>query len=179
MKGDGNVPALLRLFWPQSAKSIQERNPSARFSSVLYCAAAAVVFVRQLRGPHFRRGRDATKDRAWRCANIQVIVMIPAVIERDLAVPMRDGVRLFANLYRPTAGGPYPVIMSVTPYGKDKLPDRVSNFFMRLSGVKFGKINCSNLTGFESPDPVYWVQQGYAVLQADVGGMLQRLIRPQ
>jgi putative CocE/NonD family hydrolase len=42
---------------------------------------------------------------------------------------------------------------------------------MRLSGVKFGKLNCSRLTGFESPDPVYWVQQGYAVLQADVRGM--------
>jgi predicted acyl esterase len=51
---------------------------------------------------------------------------------------MRDGVRLFANLFRPTADGRYPVIMSVTPYGKDKLPDRVANFFMRLSGVKFG-----------------------------------------
>ena len=42
---------------------------------------------------------------------------------------------------------------------------------MRLSGVKFGKVNCSRLTGFESPDPVYWVQQGYAVLQADVRDM--------
>lgn len=91
-------------------------------------------------------------------------------IERDLAVPMRDGVRLFANLYRPAESGPHPVIMSVTPYGKDKLPDRVSTFFMRLSGVKFGKINCSQLTGFESPDPAYWVQQGYAVVQADVRG---------
>jgi predicted acyl esterase len=50
-------------------------------------------------------------------------------IERDLAVPMRDGVRLFANLYRPAANGPHPVTMSVTPYGKDKLPDRVANFF--------------------------------------------------
>jgi hypothetical protein len=92
-------------------------------------------------------------------------------IERDLAVPMRDGIRLFANLFRPAAGGSYPVIMSVTPYGKDKLPDRLAAFFMRLSGVKFGKLNCSRLTGFESPDPVYWVQQGYAVLQADVRGM--------
>jgi len=97
--------------------------------------------------------------------------MHPMVIERDLAVPMRDGVLLFANLFRPAADGSYPVIMSVTPYGKDKLPDRLATFFMRLSGVKFGKINCSRLTGFESPDPVYWVQQGYAVLQADVRGM--------
>jgi predicted acyl esterase len=97
--------------------------------------------------------------------------MTSVVIERDLAVPMRDGVRLFTNLYRPAGDGSYPVIMSVTPYGKDKLPDRLSAFLMRLSGVKFGKLNCSRLTGFESPDPVYWVQQGYAVVQADVRGM--------
>ena len=97
--------------------------------------------------------------------------MRPIAIERDIAIPMRDGVRLFANLYKPVADGRYPVIMSVTPYGKDKLPDRVKNFFMRLSGVKFGKVNCSRLTGFESPDPAYWVRQGYAVLQADVRGM--------
>jgi len=97
--------------------------------------------------------------------------MQPIVIERDLAVPMRDGVLLFANLFKPAADGPYPVIMSVTPYGKDKLPDRLATFFMRLSGVKFGKVNCSRMTGFEAPDPVYWVQQGYKVLQADVRGM--------
>lgn len=96
--------------------------------------------------------------------------MTSICIERDLAVPLRDGARLFGNLYRPTANGRYPVIMSVTPYGKDKLPDRVANFFMRLSGIKFGKLNCSRLTGFESPDPVYWAQWGYAVLQADVRG---------
>jgi putative CocE/NonD family hydrolase len=99
------------------------------------------------------------------------MAMASIAMNRDLIVPMRDGVSLFANLYRPTADRPYPVIMSVTPYGKDKLPDHLVTFFMRLSGVKFGKLNYSRLTGFESPDPVYWVQQGYAVLQADVRGM--------
>jgi uncharacterized protein len=97
--------------------------------------------------------------------------MSSLAIERDLAVPMRDGVRLFVNLFRSAADGSYPVIMSVTPYGKDNLPDRVATFFMRLSGVKFGNLNCSRLTGFESPDPIYWVRQGYAVVQADVRGM--------
>ena len=53
----------------------------------------------------------------------------------------------------------------------DKLPDRVATCFMRLSDVKFGNLNCSRLTDFEAPDPVYWVQQGYAVLRADVRGM--------
>lgn len=96
--------------------------------------------------------------------------MASIAIERDIAVPMRDGVRLLANLYRPAEEGPHPLIMSVTPYGKDRLPDRVANFFMRLSGIKFGRLNLSRLTGFESPDPVYWVRQGYAVVQADVRG---------
>ena len=53
--------------------------------------------------------------------------------DRDLVVRMRDGVRLFANLFRPAAYERYPVIMSVTSYGKNKLPDRVATFFMRLS----------------------------------------------
>jgi putative CocE/NonD family hydrolase len=97
--------------------------------------------------------------------------MSSGFLERDAAVPMRDGVRLFVNLFRPSSDRPHPVIMSVTPYGKDKLPDRLGTFLMRLSGVKFGKLNCSGLTGFESPDPMYWVRQGYIVLQADVRGM--------
>jgi predicted acyl esterase len=45
--------------------------------------------------------------------------MAKMTIERDVAVPMRDGLRLLANLYRPAVEDPCPVIMSVTPYGKD------------------------------------------------------------
>ena len=56
--------------------------------------------------------------------------MTPITTGRNLDVPMRDGVHLFANLYKPPANGRYPVIMSVTPYGKDKLPDRVANFII-------------------------------------------------
>lgn len=93
------------------------------------------------------------------------------ILQRNIPVPMRDGVCLFANLFQPPAGGPWPVIMSVTPYGKDKLPDRLREFFMRLSGVKFGKRNRSRWAGFESPDPPHWVENGYAVVQADVRGM--------
>jgi predicted acyl esterase len=93
------------------------------------------------------------------------------IFERDLVVPMRDGVHLCANLFRPVSGKPTPVIMSVTPYGKDKLPDRIATFFMRLTGVKFGDIGVSRYTGFEAPDPLYWVRNGYAVMLTDVRGM--------
>jgi putative CocE/NonD family hydrolase len=38
-------------------------------------------------------------------------------IERYQAVPMRDGVKLYADLYRPRADGRYPVLVVRTPYG--------------------------------------------------------------
>jgi putative CocE/NonD family hydrolase len=41
-----------------------------------------------------------------------------AVIERNVAVKMRDGVVLRADVYRPEAPGKYPVILQRTPYGK-------------------------------------------------------------
>ncbi len=41
------------------------------------------------------------------------------VIERDVAVPMRDGVILRADVYRPAASGEFPVLVYRTPYGKD------------------------------------------------------------
>src|SRR5215470_2587023 len=40
------------------------------------------------------------------------------LVERDVAVPMRDGTILRANVFRPTAGGPFPVLVMRTPYGK-------------------------------------------------------------
>jgi predicted acyl esterase len=84
---------------------------------------------------------------------------------------MRDGARLFVNVFRPADDRPAPVVMSVTPYGKDKLPDRIGMTLMRLAGVQFGRLDCSSWTGFEAPDPVFWTAAGYVVVQADVRGM--------
>jgi putative CocE/NonD family hydrolase len=39
-----------------------------------------------------------------------------AIIEQKVMVPMRDGVRMAADVYRPKSGGPFPVIFSRTPY---------------------------------------------------------------
>lgn len=93
------------------------------------------------------------------------------ILERNVPVDMPDGVRLFANVFRPSTPGRYPAILSVTPYGKDKLPDRKTTLLMRLTGVRFGKVRCSRWTGFEAPDPLYWVRQGYVVAMADIRGM--------
>jgi len=48
-------------------------------------------------------------------------VCAPAVgvtIDRDVAIPMRDGVVLRADIYRPSGDGRHPVLVFRTPYGK-------------------------------------------------------------
>jgi len=40
------------------------------------------------------------------------------VVETDVAVPMRDGVILRADIYRPPGPGPFPTLVYRTPYGK-------------------------------------------------------------
>ncbi|MGE5279369.1 MAG: CocE/NonD family hydrolase, partial [Deltaproteobacteria bacterium] len=43
---------------------------------------------------------------------------LKVIVERNVAVPMRDGTILRADIYRPDRGGPYPVLVQRTPYGK-------------------------------------------------------------
>jgi len=40
------------------------------------------------------------------------------IVERDVAVPMRDGVKLRADVYRPATDERLPVLLQRTPYGK-------------------------------------------------------------
>lgn len=46
------------------------------------------------------------------------LVEAAACIDTALAVPMRDGVVLRADLWRPATGGPFPVLLFRTPYGR-------------------------------------------------------------
>jgi putative CocE/NonD family hydrolase len=64
-------------------------------------------------------------ERALRPLILLVALAPPAASQPDneirvvghLAVPMRDGVKLYADLYRPRAEGRYPTIITRTPYG--------------------------------------------------------------
>jgi hypothetical protein len=40
------------------------------------------------------------------------------IVERNVAVPMRDGVLLRADIYRPDDGGPVPAVLGRTPYDR-------------------------------------------------------------
>ena len=37
---------------------------------------------------------------------------------KDIVAPMRDGVRLYADIYLPEHDGRFPVLLQRTPYGK-------------------------------------------------------------
>jgi len=65
-------------------------------------------------------------------------------IERYQAVPMRDGVKLYADVYRPKPDGRYPVLVVRTPYG------------VQRDGVHEAMIK--------------FAQHGYAVVVQDVRG---------
>lgn len=105
------------------------------------------------------------------------VVAAPAGLakEHDVPIAMRDGVTLRANVYKPEGEGPFPVLMSAHPYGKDRLPQRRRNGSWRLN-PQFRVMNqpepftISSETGWEAPDPVFWVQQGYVVINVDSRG---------
>lgn len=55
---------------------------------------------------------------------------LKVVTEKNFPVPMRDGTILRADVYRPDKGGPYPVLVHRTAYGK-------SSNYVRLKIVRF------------------------------------------
>jgi len=87
---------------------------------------------------------------------------------------MGDGTVLRVNVYRPPGEGPFPVLLSAHPYGKDKLPSRRgrrSRFSVQYRMMRQpAPVTFSTLTSWEAPDPAWWAGQGYAVVNADLRG---------
>lgn len=89
-------------------------------------------------------------------------------ITRDVAVPMRDGVKIYVDIFRPegsTETDKLPTLMTWSPYGKHVL----KNFDMfPNTGVPKGSV--SKYAVWEGPDPLYWTKRGYAVVNGDSRG---------
>src|SRR5918994_228828 len=66
-------------------------------------------------------------------------------LDNRVPIPLRDGVRLLADVYRPAGDGRYPVLVSKTPYSTERFP-----------------------TAYEAA--VYFAQRGYVYVYADVRG---------
>jgi predicted acyl esterase len=88
------------------------------------------------------------------------------IIERNASVRLRDGVRIYVDVYRPAGTvGDLPALLGWSPYGKHNTSDRLA---WPAAGVAPGWM--SAYTGFEAPDPVYWCARGYAIVYPDPRG---------
>ena len=95
------------------------------------------------------------------------------VLDKDVAVPMRDGALLRANVFRPDEGGRFPVLMTLGPYGKDvHLSQFMPEAWEALKGrhPEILKASSCKYLVFETPDPEMWVPEGYVVVKVDSRG---------
>ena len=81
-------------------------------------------------------------------------------IEKDVEIPLRDGARLRADIFRPKGSGRFPALINIGAYQKDKLwvppPDleEKPNQYMN----------------WETVNPLWWVPRGYAAVRVDTRG---------
>jgi predicted acyl esterase len=82
------------------------------------------------------------------------------LVEKDVDVPMRDGTRLKADVFRPDDTGKFPAILNLGPYQKDKLwipPDTLEE-------------KPNPYMNWETVNPEWWVPRGYAAVRVDGRG---------
>jgi len=83
------------------------------------------------------------------------------IVEKDVAVPLRDGAILYADVYRPDGGTErFPAIMNIGPYQKDKLwipPDDLEE-------------KANPYLAWETANPMWWCPRGYACVRVDARG---------
>jgi len=83
-------------------------------------------------------------------------------IERDVMVSTRDGAQIAVDVFRPDGDEPVPVIASISPYGKDvHWPDRFPLYDL---------VDQNEHMVWETPNPLWWVPRGYALVRADTRG---------
>ena len=101
-------------------------------------------------------------------------------IIRDVAVPMRDGIKIYVDIFRPEgSSGELPTLMTWSPYGKHSL--KTFDIFPG-SGVPKGSV--SRHAVWEGADPLYWTKRGYAMVNGDSRGSwasegLMEILSPQ
>jgi putative CocE/NonD family hydrolase len=82
------------------------------------------------------------------------------LLDKDVDVPMRDGARLKADVFRPKDGGRVPALLNFGPYQKDKPWTPPSNL----------EEQPNPWMNWETVNPEWWVPRGYASVRVDARG---------
>lgn len=113
----------------------------------------------------FRTALSDPQDRGGKPLNYRKSVVNNVIIENDVAVRLKDGTKIYVDIYRPLTGSSAPLI-AWGPYGKHGHTKYSVNF----PKADIDDSEMSDYTAFEAPDPFYWVRHGYAVINADPRG---------
>ena len=92
--------------------------------------------------------------------------------QADVPIPMRDGLKLAANIYRPNRPGKFPVIMAFTGHSKDVFWGHRNQTPAYEPYQPTNTMATDILLGstFEAVEPVFWVPYGYVVICVDARG---------
>jgi putative CocE/NonD family hydrolase len=83
------------------------------------------------------------------------------IIEKDVAIPMRDGTILYADVFRPDGGSErFPAIMNISVYQKDKLWVPPADLEEKANPHM----------NWETVNPEWWCPRGYACVRIDSRG---------
>ncbi|MGH7776994.1 MAG: CocE/NonD family hydrolase [Candidatus Dormibacterales bacterium] len=96
------------------------------------------------------------------------------LIERDVPIPMRDGLVLRADVFRPERAEGAPVILTMGPYGKG-LPYQEAHYapmwkWLLGSHPEVLEGSSGSFMTWETVDPERWVPAGYACVRVDSRG---------
>ena len=94
-------------------------------------------------------------------------------IDWDAPIEMDDGVVLRADVFRPSDGGKYPVIMSYGPYAKGlSMQEGYKSQWMRIvkAAPEVLEGSSNKYQNWELFDPEKWVPDGYILVRVDSRG---------
>lgn len=109
------------------------------------------------------------------CERVPLAGFRPGMLfEKDVEIPMSDGIALRANVFRPDDYGVHPVVMAMGVYGKDvHFRDAFSAQWTTLKEIYPG-LDSDGSTGrflrWEMVDPERWVPHGFVVIAVDSRG---------
>ena len=95
------------------------------------------------------------------------------VVDKDVAIPLRDGATMIANVYRPDAPGRFPCLTACGPYGKDvHLKDNFPFAYAYIEKAQPAilKNSSGKYLQHEMPDLECFVREGYVVIRGDIRG---------
>src|SRR5262249_60875888 len=95
------------------------------------------------------------------------VVFHPVLVEKDIAITLRDGGTILANVFRPGDEGEFPVIITLGPYPKDV---HFSDW-NPAAGRRLPEHN--EHMHWETVDPEWWGTQGDAVVGRHGSGAMR------